>query len=320
MKYRKSLTAILTLLMVVSLAACSGGSTGSEDASSAETATEEQTDETTAATGKVLVLYFSADNTKDADAVSSATPMVDGSSATKWIAEIIHEEMGGDIFLPVLPAYIGQAERLQDHINHRNFDFRKCTEESRNEQLREQNMPPGTQGIRLIADDTAPTVEVYWLSCYVVLERTSTNSMTFRLYRAGDGKPIDDLFPILDTNHKPLQKFLLDMFKAKTPFSLDYKITETLSIPIKEKDDKLASGVTVDRQGNYHVTLTNDQLVRISKANEKDATEAMMILVEGCGIVKKFEPGRLVRFSLTADQEMACSHFLKRLRQRAETD
>ena len=46
---------------------------------------------------KTLVIYFSADNTKDVDAVSSATPMTDGSSSVKWIAEIIHESVGGDI-------------------------------------------------------------------------------------------------------------------------------------------------------------------------------------------------------------------------------
>lgn len=46
---------------------------------------------------KILVLYFSAENTRDADAVSSATPMVDGASSVKWMAEIIHDAVGGNI-------------------------------------------------------------------------------------------------------------------------------------------------------------------------------------------------------------------------------
>jgi flavodoxin len=94
---KKVLAAILSLVMVVSLTACSGGA-GSEDQSKDETVTEEQTEKTTAGdSGKVLVLYFSAANTKDVDAVSSATPMTGGVSATGWMAEVIHEAMGGDI-------------------------------------------------------------------------------------------------------------------------------------------------------------------------------------------------------------------------------
>jgi flavodoxin len=96
MTTKRIIAMMLTLAMVLSLAACSGGS-GSEEQSKDEAVTEKQTETTTRDGDKVLVLYFSADNTKDVDAVSSATPMVGDTSATKWIAEIIHDEMGGDI-------------------------------------------------------------------------------------------------------------------------------------------------------------------------------------------------------------------------------
>ena len=51
----------------------------------------------TQASGDVLIIYFSADNTKDVDAVSAATPMVSGVSSTQWMAETIHDVTGGDI-------------------------------------------------------------------------------------------------------------------------------------------------------------------------------------------------------------------------------
>lgn len=44
-----------------------------------------------------LVIYFSANNLNDVDAVSSATPMVGDESAVEWMANIIHDEVGGDL-------------------------------------------------------------------------------------------------------------------------------------------------------------------------------------------------------------------------------
>ena len=46
---------------------------------------------------KMLVLYFSAANTTSADVVSSATPQVDNSGATAYLAQYIHEKVGGDM-------------------------------------------------------------------------------------------------------------------------------------------------------------------------------------------------------------------------------
>ena len=97
---KKWIAVLIALIMVISLAACGADSSGSDDQNAAAAAAEETADETSSEeTGgnRVLVLYFSAGNMNDVDAVSSATPMVGDTSATGWIAEIIHEEMGGDI-------------------------------------------------------------------------------------------------------------------------------------------------------------------------------------------------------------------------------
>ena len=101
MTVRKLLAVSLALVMVLSLAACGSGQTENEEPAAEESLAEEQAEEPASDeasdTGKVLVLYFSADNTKEVDAVSSATPMVGDVSSTQWIAEVIHEEIGGDI-------------------------------------------------------------------------------------------------------------------------------------------------------------------------------------------------------------------------------
>lgn len=82
--------------MALSLAACGGSSEDTTD-----------TAKTTASTaaikgGKTLVLNFSAANTSDADAVTSATPLVDGKSSVAWIADLIAEGTGSDV-VPIIP-------------------------------------------------------------------------------------------------------------------------------------------------------------------------------------------------------------------------
>lgn len=47
--------------------------------------------------GDTLIIYFSANNLNDVDAVSSATPMVGEESAVEWMANIIHDEVGGNL-------------------------------------------------------------------------------------------------------------------------------------------------------------------------------------------------------------------------------
>lgn len=45
----------------------------------------------------VLILYFSAANLNDVDAVSSATPLIDGASSVEWMADLIQDRVGGEI-------------------------------------------------------------------------------------------------------------------------------------------------------------------------------------------------------------------------------
>ena len=113
---KKIISILLAAVMALSLAACGGNqnsgssSSGETSTKAAETKAESHTASRAANTGsKVLVLYFSAANTKDVDAVTTATPMVNGTSSVKWIADMIHDEVGGDI-APIIPSKEYQLE------------------------------------------------------------------------------------------------------------------------------------------------------------------------------------------------------------------
>lgn len=114
---------MLTMAMLTSLAACSGAgnesstssvttpsaiqSSTADNSESASKADEGSTEEKTAETSvqgnssssesKTLVVYFSASNTKDVDAVTGATPVQGRVGTVEHIAEIIHNNVGGDI-------------------------------------------------------------------------------------------------------------------------------------------------------------------------------------------------------------------------------
>lgn len=45
----------------------------------------------------VLILYFSAANLNDVDAVSSATPLIGGVSSVEWMANVIRDVTGGNV-------------------------------------------------------------------------------------------------------------------------------------------------------------------------------------------------------------------------------
>ena len=99
MQMRKLWIIGIFLAMALMLTAC--GSTQSEElAQTEETAAEESTAGTPAASKgseDTLIVYFSAANTNDADAVTSATPMTDGESSVGWIADIIAEHTGAEV-------------------------------------------------------------------------------------------------------------------------------------------------------------------------------------------------------------------------------
>ena len=98
------------------------------ESAQAENKTEDQQAETAAenessAGNNILILYFSADNTKDVDAVSSATPMTDGTSSVEWIANIIHDNVGGEL-IPIIPSeeYPLEYEALADYAKKERDD------------------------------------------------------------------------------------------------------------------------------------------------------------------------------------------------------
>lgn len=99
MKIRKLWIVILAMVLTVALTAC--GSTRPQEAADPVEATPEENTEdapgNSGASKDTLVIYFSAANSNDADAVTSATPMKDGASAVGWIADTIAEETGADV-------------------------------------------------------------------------------------------------------------------------------------------------------------------------------------------------------------------------------
>ena len=115
MQIKKIMTVILAAVLSLSLAACGSSRTDAEPAADTETQMEPseadesvvvpEVDQNETENGKnnILILYFSANNTKDVDAVSSATPMTDGVSSVEWIADIIHDRVGGDL-VPIIPS------------------------------------------------------------------------------------------------------------------------------------------------------------------------------------------------------------------------
>ena len=116
---KQFISLLLSALMVLTLAACGNQSQTDtaenetaapqvqeampeqEQPEAAEPAAETAAEQTETAEGqeneKVLVIYFSAANTAEADVVSSATPRVDGLGATEYLAQLIHEQVGGDL-------------------------------------------------------------------------------------------------------------------------------------------------------------------------------------------------------------------------------
>ena len=151
MQIKKITSLVLAAALSISLAACGNSQTtavtsgqDNQQAESTQTAdsseakdpesaqaenkTEDQQAETAAenessAGNNILILYFSADNTKDVDAVSSATPMTDGTSSVEWIANIIHDNVGGEL-IPIIPSedYPLEYEALADYAKKERDD------------------------------------------------------------------------------------------------------------------------------------------------------------------------------------------------------
>lgn len=108
---KRILTVIISAAMVLSLAACSAAESSAPaqetkvqsseiSSSAAETKSDaSKTDSTDEK--KILTVYFSADN-NNTDTVTGATPTIDNSAVTKYIAQQINSSVGGEI-APIIP-------------------------------------------------------------------------------------------------------------------------------------------------------------------------------------------------------------------------
>lgn len=86
MQIKKLVIICAALTLALSIAGC--GNTSTKENMDTRTADKEN---------DILIVYFSAANLNDVDAVSSATPMIDGASTVEWMANIIRESVGANI-------------------------------------------------------------------------------------------------------------------------------------------------------------------------------------------------------------------------------
>ena len=147
MKLKRLAAIILTTAMLTSLTACSGtgkenntsngtssvvSKNNTDNANSTAPSSSEQS--TSADNGnsevsvpsKTLVLYFSGGNSKNADAISSATQRQNDYYATQYLAVLIHNEVGGEL-VPIIPtnAYpLGYEDTADQAKNEQNNDER----------------------------------------------------------------------------------------------------------------------------------------------------------------------------------------------------
>ena len=123
MQIKRIITVGLALILALSATGC--GSADTKDNTSAQTEQVQKADqavktesdegqnESTSQTAEdtqvsnkendTLIVYFSAANMNGVDAVTSATPLIDGESSVEWIANIIQEKTGADI-ARIIPA------------------------------------------------------------------------------------------------------------------------------------------------------------------------------------------------------------------------
>ncbi len=98
MQVKKTAAAFLSAVLLLTASGCrnSAGPQQEPENESAQTEPQE-TAETAEKENDILILYFCADNTKDPDAVSAATPKYEGTASVEWIAGLIQEKTGGDL-------------------------------------------------------------------------------------------------------------------------------------------------------------------------------------------------------------------------------
>ena len=121
---KRIIVLLLAATMLLSLAACGSNTNEPQNTSKVEssntnesttsnadtsatdsmTSTEQTasgsgtTDPVQPAEKKVLVLYFSAQTAVEGDAISGATPRVSNMAATEYLSNMIHDQVGGDLY------------------------------------------------------------------------------------------------------------------------------------------------------------------------------------------------------------------------------
>ena len=140
MQIKRIKALLLTAILTLSVTACGDSQTAdkpsdttdrqtkvSENAQKEEDSqgTDQTSQESADADGSnnTLILYFSANNSKDVDSVSSATSMTDGISSVEWIANIIQTQVGGDL-IPIIPSkdYPLDYDELADYAKEERDD------------------------------------------------------------------------------------------------------------------------------------------------------------------------------------------------------
>lgn len=110
MKMKKITLLLLAAVLALTLAACGGSSAGESSGSAAQQAGK--------GTSDTLIVYFSAANTNDKDATTFATPMGMYDSSVGWMANVIKDQVGGDVvqIVPVVP-YTSDYDNLVEDAN-----------------------------------------------------------------------------------------------------------------------------------------------------------------------------------------------------------
>lgn len=122
---KKTMAMLLSAIMILSLSACGSRSQSGGSSSGADSPTISIED------GNVLVAYFSVPETDGVDTVSGASRVVvDGQvlGNTQYIAQLIHQETGGDLFrIETVQEYPGSHDALLDYA------YNELTENARPE-------------------------------------------------------------------------------------------------------------------------------------------------------------------------------------------
>ena len=122
---KKTMAMLLSAIMILSLSACGSRSQSGDSSSGADSPTISTED------GNVLVAYFSVPETDGVDTVSGASRVVvDGEvlGNTQYIAQLIHQETGGDLFrIETVQEYPGSHDALLDYA------YNELTENARPE-------------------------------------------------------------------------------------------------------------------------------------------------------------------------------------------